>query len=298
MPSIVDTHVHLADRKAFAAPAYEWHSCSEHIATAELTPEVFMQESADCQLSGVVFVECQGTKDWAQREGETKWVCDMADKGTAALCGAIVAAPIGDYAVEELKVYMDKIAHPRIVGVRNLIQGQEKGFGTTPNYIAGCKELGKRGIVVDICVKSPQLQEATELVTAAPETTFVLDHIGKPVITTDGALDASWAKDFEALAKLPNVFCKLSGMITEVEDMAWTPEIMAPYIAKTVACFGWDRVMYGSDWYASKLAGGATYPAWLKCLQADATVTGASDEEREKLFRANAAKIYKLSVHA
>jgi L-fuconolactonase len=118
--------------------------------------------------------------------------------------------------------------------------------------------------------------------------TFVLDHIGKPGIKH--GLREPWWGQMRALAKLPNVVCKVSGVITEADHAAWTKAQVKPYVAHAIDCFGFDRVMYGSDWTVSELT--HAYPAWVEIL--DEVVAGSSAAEIRKLYRDNAIRIYRL----
>jgi L-fuconolactonase len=124
----------------------------------------------------------------------------------------------------------------------------------------------------------------------APEVSFVLDHIGKPGIKA-GVLDP-WRAQLKEMAALPNVVCKLSGVTTEADHAAWTPDQLRPYVDHVIQCFGPDRILYGGDWPVSELAG--SYLQWLATL--DFATAGFSQAEKRKLFRDNAIKAYRLDV--
>ena len=289
---IVDTHVHLTDRKRWTSPAYDWHSCSEKLAH-DFTPAMFEEETAGVGLGAALFMECMACKDVPLKEEEAAWAASLASAGTAHITAAIVNCPVGDVPRPEIARHLTHIAHPTIKGIRNLLQGEAPGFGITENYIEGCREVASRGLTIDLCVKG-QLDDATELATRVPEGRFILDHIGKPIIKADGSdFDEVWAKKVRALAALPNVWCKVSGVVTEVEGGQWTVAAIEPYIAHVVDCFGWDRVIYGSDWYASKLAT-EEYKVWLNALLEVKVVAEASKENLTKLFSTNATTFYKL----
>eukprot|EP00755_Sulcionema_specki_P021696 Sspe_Gene.74737::Locus_46702_Transcript_1_1_Confidence_1.000_Length_762::g.74737::m.74737/K07046/K07046; L-fuconolactonase len=135
------------------------------------------------------------------------------------------------------------------------------------------------------------MADIVKLVRQVPEGRFMLDHIGKPCIGNGCKWDEQWAADFKELASSPNVFCKISGMVTEATNLK--PETFDAYVKHAVDCFGWDRVVYGSDWYASKLAT-ECYKDWLELLVSLPTVSNASEEERQKLFYDNALRCYSL----
>jgi L-fuconolactonase len=123
-----------------------------------------------------------------------------------------------------------------------------------------------------------------------PETSFVLDHIGKPGIKA-GLLDP-WRAHLREMAGLPNVVCKLSGLTTEADHDAWTRDQLKPYIDYVIECFGPDRILYGGDWPVSELAG--SYLQWLATL--DLATAGFSPADKRKLFRDNAIKAYRLGA--
>ena len=113
-------------------------------------------------------------------------------------------------------------------------------------------------------------------------------HIGKPGIK--GNIRDPWWRQMNELAGLPNVLCKISGVVTEADHARWTEAEVAPYIAHAIDCFGFDRVVYGGDWPVSELA--STYRRWVDLV--DSVVAGASETERRKLYRDNAIAFYRL----
>ena len=140
----------------------------------------------------------------------------------------------------------------------------------------------------DICIFHPQLANAIRLVAQCPNVQFVLDHIGKPDIKNQ--LFDPWQQEIRTLAEFPNVYCKISGLVTEADHGQWTPAHLQPYIEHVITCFGFDRVIYGSDWPVSTQA--TDYPRWVHTLQE--AVSGCSPEEVRNLFHDNAIKCYRL----
>ena len=123
---------------------------------------------------------------------------------------------------------------------------------------------------------------------AVPEVQFILDHIGKPDIKNK-LLDP-WRAEIKTLSEFPNVWCKVSGLVTEADHENWTREQLKPYIDHVIECFGFDRVMYGGDWPVAFQA--TEYPRWVETL--DWAIEGCTDKELKKLFRDNAAAFYRL----
>jgi L-fuconolactonase len=174
--------------------------------------------------------------------------------------------------------------------IRRLIQGHldEPGWCLRPDFVEGVGLVGKHGLGFEIGVQHPQLKDAIELVRRFPEMRFVLDHIGKPGIRE--GLREPWSTDIRALAALPNVLCKVSGVVTEADNESWTYDQVAPYIAHAIDCFGFDRVMFGGDWPVMELATG--YADWVALI--DRITEGASRADRLKLYRENAIRHYRL----
>lgn len=152
------------------------------------------------------------------------------------------------------------------------------------------RKLPAAGLVYDILVRAPQRPAAYIVARQLPEVRFVLDHAGKPGIASgEGQPWASWIAD---MATLPNVTCKLSGLVTEADWQTWTPEIIRPYADHILSCFGADRVMFGSDWPVCLLA--AEYGQVKTALEEALPLLSAAD--RAKVFGGNAIGSYGLDV--
>jgi L-fuconolactonase len=177
---------------------------------------------------------------------------------------------------------------PKVRGIRQNIQGQARGFALQRNFVRGVTEIGCRGWTFDLCVTHDQLDEATALVEQCPDTLFVLDHCGKPNIRS--AAFASWRRDVAQLAAHENTCCKLSGLLTEADLGAWREEDLRPYAAYIVESFGFDRILYGSDWPVLTLAG--DYASWFNFTArlADAW----TEDERRRFYAGNALRVYRL----
>ena len=176
-----------------------------------------------------------------------------------------------------------------VKAVRRLIEFEpDVDFCLQPGFVEGVKLLAKYDLSFDICVKHFQLANAVELVRRCPDVRFVLDHIGKPPIRA-GQFDP-WRDDLRALAALPNVCCKISGVVTEADHDNWSREQLRPYLDHAIDAFGIDRVMFGSDWPVSELT--HRYEEWVDIVEW--TMSGSSEGEMRKLFRDNAISFYRL----
>jgi len=203
---------------------------------------------------------------------------------------AIVAyAPLEDG--RRVRSYLDDLVRvsPLVRGVRRLTQGEpDPAFCLRPDFVAGVRQLADYGLTCDLCIHHPQLGPTVELVRQCPEVSFMLDHIGKPGIK-DG-LAEPWRAQLAELASLPNVVCKISGVVTEADRGGWTAEQIRPYVAHALAVFGEDRVAFGSDWPVVLLA--ADYRRWVETL--DALTADLSPVARAKLWAGNARRFYRI----
>lgn len=185
-----------------------------------------------------------------QSTAETEWLLGLADEhpfirgvvGWVDLCALDVAEQLRRVA-----------AHPRLCGIRHIVQDEPVGFMLRPDFQRGIAALGEFGLTYDILIYERQLPEALELARRFPEQRFVIDHIAKPAIR-QSSID-SWRDGIKAIAAEPNVYCKLSGMVTEADWRNWRPADFAPYMEVVLGAFGPQRMMIGSDWPVCLLAG-------------------------------------------
>src|SRR6266508_3537141 len=174
-----------------------------------------------------------------------------------------------------------------LVGVRHQVQDEpDPGWLSRPAVRRGLRAVAGAGLAYDLLVLVPQLPEALAAVRDLPEGRFVLDHAAKPPIAA-GAIEP-WADALAELARLPNVSCKLSGLVTEAGWDDWDAERIRPYADHVLASFGPDRVMFGSDWPVCELA--ASY-AEVRSL-ADELLEGLSPSERDAVLCTTATRVY------
>ena len=175
-------------------------------------------------------------------------------------------------------------------GVRHIAQGEPDDFLLRADVQNGIGLLNQYGLTYDILVFARQLPAAIELVKAFPNQKFVLDHLAKPQISQ--GLDKEWQTNIKALAEHSNVFCKLSGMVTETEGFKWKQSDFRPFLDVIFNSFGVDKVMYGSDWPVCLLA--ADYRAQLNILQN--YIADFSESEQSKIMGGNAISFYNLKM--
>ena len=206
--------------------------------------------------------------------GVVGWA-DLTAPDIAEEIAALRAAPGGDF----------------LVGIRHLVQAEaDPRWLCRPDVRRGLKVIGEAGLCYDLLTFPHQLPAAIETVRAMPDATFVLDHLSKPPIAS-GELEP-WASGLRELAAEPNVFCKLSGMVTEADFASWTVESLRPFAEVVLEAFGPSRVMFGSDWPVCLLA--ATY---AQVADAAAELVGQlSSDEQDEVLGGTAIRAYGLGV--
>lgn len=178
----------------------------------------------------------------------------------------------------------------KLKGFRHVLQDEpQRDFMLRPDFLNGISLLNKYHFTYDILINSDQLGFAKELVAKFPEQKFVIDHIAKPFIKDKSI--AEWRDEMTAIAKYKNVFCKISGMVTETRWKLWSKDEFDPYIDVVIEAFGIDRVMFGSDWPVCTLS--ASYSEVYGIV--NSYFSGYSDEEQQKVFGRNAIEFYSLS---
>ena len=187
------------------------------------------------------------------------------------------------------KVLEEFSQHEKVKGFRHIVQGEtDHNFLLRPTFINGIASLEKFDYTYDILVFPHQLGAVLEFVKRFPNQKFVIDHIAKPYIK-DGYYDG-WATLMKEIAKQENVYCKLSGMITEADYNSWTPKQISPYLDLVLSAFGSDRIMFGSDWPVCLVAGGY---AEVKQLVTD-LISELSLIEQAQIMGTNAIQFYNL----
>jgi L-fuconolactonase len=279
-PTIVDSHVHLWNPGHFR---YAWLDDLPSLNRPMLLGD-FTTAIGSADVRKFIFVECGC--DASQGLAETDWIAELAE-AEPRLRGIIAHAPLerGKAARADLEAMARR---PLVKGVRRNLQGENKEFFKRPEFLEGLKLLPEFGFTFDLCIRAEQLPAVCEVVRSAPQIMFVLDHFGKPAVCEQGF--EPWARDLRALARLPNVVCKLSGLATEANWTGWQREDLEPYFDHTLACFGLPRVMFGSDWPVATLA--TTYERWIETVLG--LVPNANEREQTQLFQTNAERIYRV----
>ena len=191
-----------------------------------------------------------------------------------------------DHIDENLEYYKE---FKKLKGFRHVLQGErQRDFMLRPNFKRGIGKLREFGYTYDILIFPDQLAYTIEFVKAFPDQPFVLDHIAKPYIKDKKIED--WKKDIETLASFENVYCKVSGMVTEGHWKNWTKEDFVPYLDVISESFGSTRLMYGSDWPVCLVA--ASYEQVIGLV--NDYFSTFSPHEQDLIFGKNAIRFYNL----
>jgi predicted TIM-barrel fold metal-dependent hydrolase len=278
---LVDTHQHLWDLDLFH---YSW---LESLPTLNRSFRMsdYMEAADGLEVYKTVHVEADVDEPYML--AETQHLLNLADRADNPLEGVVAC---GRPEAADFRSYVDKIAsRAKLKGIRRVLHTQPDELGKSKTFIDNVASLADYHLSFDICVLDRQLPIAIKLVRSCPDVTFVLDHCGVPRVK-DKILDP-WRSDLADLAKFPNVNCKISGLVAYADPAAWTASDLRPYVDHVLSCFGWERVVFGSDWPVCTLS--ATYKQWVNALRSITQSAGESNQQ--KLFHKNAIRIYRLS---
>ena len=274
----IDSHLHFWDRDVLQP--YAWLHEVPAI-NRRHDPAVLQAEAGSDLPEKIVFVEAG-----APPLPEVCWVEDLATKEPRIR--AIVAKVAIDAGARTTADLAELRRHPLVRGVRHHFEHDATDYCARPDFIRGVREATAVGFSFDLCGKHPQLPAIVELVRQCPETSFILDHGGKPGIRA--GLLAPWRDHISRLAAFPNVVCKLSGLVTEADHLNWTDAQLEPYAAHLLATFGPARLLFGGDWPVAKLACG--YLRWLEIARR--LTAHLSAAEQATIFSGNAERIYRI----
>ena len=276
-PPTIDAHQHLW---RYNPAEYAWIDETMEAIRRDFLPNDLVAEMKAAGVDGAVTVQARQTLD------ETRWLLQQAD-ATQEILGVVGWAPI---AGEEFPGVMEEFAdREKLKGLRHIIQGErDENYILREDFNAGIRAIQGSGLVYDILIYERHLPQAIEFVDRHPEQVFVLDHIGKPAIA--GGHKDPWATRICKLGERENVWCKVSGLVTEADWKTWTPETLKPYLDVVVEAFGPERLMAGSDWPVCRVA--VTYARWWNVLRE--YFAGFSDAERTAVFGGTAAIVYGL----
>ena len=231
----IDAHQHFW---RYDAREYGWIDDSMAGLRRDFLPEDSQREMARAGFDACVAVQARQTIQ------ETRWLLALAD------ANPFIVGVVGwvDLQAPDVRARLEQLApHPKLVGVRHIVQSEpDDRFLLRAEFGRGLALLEEFGLAYDLLLYRRHLAVATELARRFAGQRFVLDHLAKPDVRS-GEIRA-WSTDLRKLAACQNVWCKLSGLVTEADWAAWRPDQLRPYVDVAFDCFGAERVMIGSDW--------------------------------------------------
>lgn len=272
----IDSHQHYWH---FNTADYGWMGENMSVIKRDFLPTDLLPELKSINFDGSVAVQARQSLE------ETNWLLQLADEHPH-IKGVVGWLDLQSEQAEEQIAAFAK--HPKAVGVRHVIHDEEDiDFMLRPEFIRGVQLLEKYDMAYDILIFPKHLTNTIEFVKQFSEKqTFVIDHIAKPLIK-DGIV-SPWKEDIAALAKFPNVYCKVSGMVTEADWNIWTPENIRPYLDVVMEAFGPERILIGSDWPVCLVAG-----KYSEVMQVVIDyISTFTEKEQALMLGENAAKAY------
>jgi L-fuconolactonase len=274
---VIDTHQHFW---RYSPEDYPWIGESMASLRRDFTPEDAAAAMRGTGFRDRIAVQARQSTD------ETRYLLELAATrpsivgvvGWVDLCAPDIREQLTTWA-----------AHPKLVGVRHIVQDEpDDRFLLRADFCRGIALLEDFGLTYDVLVHVRHLPVAAEFVARFPSQRFVLDHLAKPEIRA-GQID-QWSRDLRRLAAAPNVWAKLSGLVTEARWDGWTDADLGPYLDVAFEAFGPDRLMVGSDWPVCTVAG-----PYVKTMNAVLRyLNGRPDVEREAVLDGNARRFWNL----
>ena len=277
---IIDTHLHVIEPSALA---YPWLARVPAL-DRQWTYESYALEARRAGIAQTLHMEVDIAPELI--EDETAYIGGLARLPGSLITGAFAACRPEE---PDFPAYLERQRdNPLVKGFRRLLHIMPDELSERALFRDNIKRLSGTGLTFDLCVQARQLPLAIALVDLAPDVQFILDHCGVPDIMGDA--QEPWRSHMREIARRGNVTAKISGVVAYADPETWIAETLRPWIEHTISCFGWDRVVWGSDWPVCTQGG--SLPAWVAATHA--VLYGASGEEKEKLLSGNARRIWSL----
>ncbi|MBO0702485.1 MAG: amidohydrolase family protein [Candidatus Dormibacteraeota bacterium] len=242
------------------------------------TWEDFAKAASGWDLDGTCLVE-------ATSEPEEVALAEETSEGDSRLRTMVAFAPVEAPELKEVLAGLSR--HAIVRGVRRSTQNEpDPDFILRPEFVAGARRVGEAGFLLELCVRLEQIAAVARFAHACPETVIVVQHLGKPDVTTEPG--CTWLDAVDDLGGCPDVHMKVSPVVHTAHDPEFTLETQRPFIRHVVRCFGWDRILFGSNWPVSTAV--TTYDDWVVTVAG--SLPGASEEHLDALFHTNGRRLY------
>lgn len=274
---MIDAHVHFWK---YNKTRDAWITDDMKILQRDFLPTDLELTLSQNNIDGVMAVQAD------QSEDETDFLFSLAEE-FPFIKGIVGWVDLQNANIENRLLYYSQFH--LIKGFRHIVQSEASGFLQTESFLNGIKALQNFNFTYDLLLYEKQLKEAVEFVNKFPEQQIIIDHCAKPSIK-DKSMD-EWKKWMKEISKNNNVYCKLSGLITETNWNQWNEKDFYPYLDVVFECFGTERLAFGSDWPVMLVSG--NYTGWKTLLEN--YMRSFSATEKEKVFNQNAIDFYKLN---
>lgn len=273
----IDAHHHFW---RYSPDQYAWISTDMSVLRRDFLPDDLRQAMHAEGIDGVVTVEAR------QSVEETRWLLELAQEHEC-IKGVVGWLPL---AADNIQAELDRWSkHSKLKALRHVLHDEpDDAYMLGAEFNHGIQLLQKFNLAYDILIFEKHLSQTIRFVDQHPNQIFVLDHIAKPRIK-DRVIEP-WNRLIAELAKRPNVFCKLSGVVTEADHRSWSSADIQPYLDTVLNAFGPSRLMFGSDWPVCLLA--VSYARWVRTIHE--FIAPLSATEREQILGSTAAKAYRL----
>lgn len=280
MNGCIDAHQHLWDPSLFG---YSWMKEIPSLNVAHRMEE-YRDAARDSSIVGSVYVDTD--VDDACLEGEASWIFALSDDPANRILGIVASVRLEQ---KDCFRHLEPFRHhPKLKGVRRVLHTQSDTLFRDVQFLNNLASIEARGWSFDLCVQARQLPLALELVKRFPGISFILDHCGSPLAKQ--SVQEPWRGHVRTLVEERNVVCKLSGLVGD--DPNISERDLKPIVEWVIECFGWERILWGSDWPVCILSG--SFRRWME--MARALVRTATPEEQEALFLHNARRVYRLEL--
>ncbi len=273
----IDAHHHFWK---YDPVEYGWIAEDMQVIRRDFLPEDLKQTIGTVGIDGVVSVQARQTVE------ETEWLLELA-RAHEFIRGVVGWMPLVSPSVTaDLERFAD---NRKLKGVRHVLQGEaDEHYMLRPDFNAGIDVLRDLALAYDILIFERHLPQAIEFVDRHSDQVFILDHIAKPRIAEH--VLSPWRENIATLAERENVYCKISGLVTEADQETWTQDDLEPYLDAVLSAFGPSRLMFGSDWPVCLVA--SAYEKWYRVVSS--FISTLSPSERERILGGTAIEAYKL----
>lgn len=276
---MIDCHQHLIYPEKYP---YAWTDDIPQLAGKSFRYEDYLELVRGKGEIRTIFMEASpDDPHWLE---ESRFVKALADAEDSIIDGLILNCR--PEAEDDFEAYIESVQHPKLVGFRRILTEAPEGTSRKPVFVENVRKLEKYALTFDLCMTASQLPLAFELVAACPKVQFVLDHCGVPDIARN-QMDP-WSADIQKLVGLPNIACKISGVLSCCAPDNVTIDAVRPYVEHCLEIFGWDRVLWGSDWPVCCTSSGLTQ--WIDITRE--LVKDQNPANQHRLYHQNAERIY------